>query len=219
MAGDDDGGRAGDAASDGHALAEEEQLEAVASFVSHDLSNPLGIADMYLDFARDTGEAEDFDAVEESLDRMDEMIETLVTYLRGCKPVEETEPVDVGAAARRVSGRVNGATVDVAAATTVEADPERLEELLEQLVDNAVEHGGENVTVRVGGTDDHFFVADDGPGIPADRRADVFELGHTTTENGSGVGLAIVERFAAVHGWDVSVAESESGGTKILVEG
>jgi len=50
-------------------------------------------------------------------------------------------------------------------------DRSRLRQLLENLLRNAVEHGGENVTVTVGNLPDGFYVADDGPGIPPDRQA------------------------------------------------
>ncbi|ELZ45270.1 histidine kinase [Halorubrum californiense DSM 19288] len=70
------------------------------------------------------------------------------------------------------------------------------------------------VRVSVGGTDDGFYVADDGPGIDPDQRGAVFEPGHTTAPDGTGFGLAIVDRIAAAHGWDVSVTESREGGAR-----
>lgn len=70
------------------------------------------------------------------------------------------------------------------------------------------------VRVRVGRADDGFYVADDGPGIDPEQRDDVFEPGHTTAPDGTGFGLAIVERIAEAHGWTVSVTESEAGGAR-----
>ena len=55
------------------------------------------------------------------------------------------------------------------------------------------------------------FIEDDGPGIPPEERERVFEKGNTTREDGSGFGLAIVERIVDAHGWDVRVAESDGG--------
>jgi hypothetical protein len=63
------------------------------------------------------------------------------------------------------------------------------------------------VTVTVGTLGDGFYVADDGPGIPEDERERVFEAGYSTTESGSGFGLAIVERVADAHGWSVHVRQ------------
>ncbi|GAB6862197.1 hypothetical protein JCM17092_22860 [Haloplanus litoreus] len=89
--------------------------------------------------------------------------------------------------------------------------------------DDAVEHSStgnqSDVTVTVGGLADGFFVADDGPGIPADEREVVFDAGYSTGLDGTGLGLQIVERVADAHGWDVSVADSADGGTRIEITG
>jgi signal transduction histidine kinase len=73
--------------------------------------------------------------------------------------------------------------------------------------------------VRVGALDDGFYVADDGPGVPPDDREHVFESGYSTSEDGTGFGLAIVEEIASAHGWDVDVVESEDGGARFEVTG
>ena len=84
----------------------------------------------------------------------------------------------------------------------------------------AVENGG-GVTVTIGDIDDvsGFYVADDGPGIPEDERDTVFEASYSTASEGTGFGLAIVADIAAVHGWDVSVTDSESGGARFEITG
>jgi len=59
-----------------------------------------------------------------------------------------------------------------------------------------------------------FYVADDGSGIPADDREQVFEHGYTTADEGTGFGLAIVDSIADAHGWEAAVAESDTGGAR-----
>jgi signal transduction histidine kinase len=73
-----------------------------------------------------------------------------------------------------------------------------------------------DVTVRVGAlsAEPGISVADDGPGIPADAREDVFEPGYTTSETGTGFGLAIVAEIAAAHGWRVRCTEAADGGAR-----
>jgi len=78
--------------------------------------------------------------------------------------------------------------------------------------------GDDRLIVRVGPTDDGFYVADDGPGIPADERDAVFESGYTTRKNGTGYGLAIVQQVAEAHGWSVQLAESSDGGARFEFE-
>jgi signal transduction histidine kinase len=77
------------------------------------------------------------------------------------------------------------------------------------------------VTVTVGelADCDGFYVADDGPGIPADERETVFESGYSTAADGTGFGLSIVEEIASAHGWAVRVTDSAEGGARFEVAG
>jgi signal transduction histidine kinase len=59
-----------------------------------------------------------------------------------------------------------------------------------------------------------FYVADDGPGIPPEKREEVFEYGYTSSPDGTGFGLAIVTDLAGAHGWLVDLAKSASGGVR-----
>ena len=95
----------------------------------------------------------------------------------------------------------------------------RLQQLLENLLRNAIDHAGSAATVTAGRTEDGFFVADDGPGIPPDRRETIFEAGHSTRDGGTGLGLVIVQEVAEAHGWSLSVSESESGGAHFEITG
>ncbi|SEO85765.1 Histidine kinase-, DNA gyrase B-, and HSP90-like ATPase [Halorientalis persicus] len=90
--------------------------------------------------------------------------------------------------------------------------------------DDTVKPSDADLRVRVGSFTDGdltgIFVADDGTGIPTDDHERVLEDGFSTSEHGTGLGLSIVSDIAAGHGWDVRVADSESGGTRIeLVTG
>ncbi|PSP58184.1 hypothetical protein BRC72_06185 [Halobacteriales archaeon QH_7_66_36] len=68
--------------------------------------------------------------------------------------------------------------------------------------------------VRVGLLDSGFYVADDGTGIPEANRAQVFRGGFSTARDGIGFGLALVREIAEVHGYDVTVTESDDGGAR-----
>jgi PAS domain S-box-containing protein len=198
-----------------------ERLEELASVVSHDLRNPLNVAQGRAKLARDGSDSVHLDAVVHALDRMEALVDDLLTLAREDGAVEGTEPVDLR---RAVEGCWR--TVDTARATlitdtgrVVRADSIRLQQLLENLLRNAVEHGGDGVTVRVGDLPDGFYVADDGPGVPLEARERVFQSGYSTREDGTGLGLAIVREVALAHGWTVTVTESADGGARFEVTG
>ncbi|WP_255767428.1 sensor histidine kinase [Haladaptatus halobius] len=88
--------------------------------------------------------------------------------------------------------------MEIATERVVHAEPTRIKQLLENLFRNAIEHGGEDVIVRVAdidSTDDSargFYVADDGTGISETKRETVFEAGYTTQRNGIGLELTFI---------------------------
>ena len=191
------------------------ELETFTSVVSHDLRNPLSVARGRVELARERYDDEHLEHAARAHDRMEERIEQLLTLARNGERVTDTEPVDLRAAVDDCWAGIatDDATVAVDADLTVEADRERLVQLLENLVRNSLEHGGAEVAVTVGELDDGpgFFVGDDGPGIPADVRDEVFEPGFTTDPDGTGFGLGIVSRIADAHGWTVNAVEGAAG--------
>jgi signal transduction histidine kinase len=153
---------------------------------------------------------------------MRELIEDLLTLAREGDAVSEAEPLDLEPTALSCWHAVETAeaTLEVTADGTIYADESRVRQLIENLINNAVAHGGPAVTIEVGDTGDSgFYVADDGPGIPPEQREAVFESGYTTTDGGTGFGLAIVKEIAAAHDWSVSVTESDAGGARFEFTG
>ncbi|MDS0295823.1 PAS domain S-box protein [Halogeometricum luteum] len=201
-----------------------DRLDEFASMVSHDLRNPLSVANGYLELAREDGDPEKFDRVESALDRMDRIVGDLLYLARENEQIRELEPVDLEEAVRRAWETIDGADGEATLAVAdglgvITADSNRLAQLLENVFRNSLDHAGPAVSVRVVPTDDGFAVEDDGPGIPPERREEVFEQGYTTHREGTGFGLAIVKQIAEGHGWTVSVTESEAGGARIEMGG
>ena len=198
-----------------------EQLEDFASIVSHDLRNPLNVATGRLELLQDEYQSEHTAQIETALERMEALIDDLLTLAQHGDGVAETESLGLEQVVQQCWRTVETgeATLVVDEDRVIEADENRLQQLFENLVRNAIEHGGETVTITVGGTDDGFYVADSGRGIPEDERADIFEPGHTTATNGTGFGLSIVEQIVEAHGWSVDVCESESGGARFEISG
>jgi len=195
-------------------------IDHVASVVSHDLRNPLDVAKARLEAGRELGGDEHFEHVAQAHERMERIIQDVLTLARGDDVVNPSEPVDLGAVAECAWETVDTerATLSVADdLPTAVADPDRVTRLFENLFRNSVEHGGTAVSITVGRREDGFYVADDGPGIPAAERERVLDPGYSSDDHGTGLGLAIVARIADCHGWSVEATDSDGGGARIDV--
>ena len=192
------------------------RLEEFAGVLSHDLRGPLNVVTGSLALARETGRESDFDRAESGLERMETLIADMLELSRHGSVVERTEPVSLDALSATVWADLDAedATLD-AASGTVDAAPDRLRQLLENLLSNALDHGGPAVDVSVGPLPrGGFYVEDDGPGVPAAERERVFQRGYTTADDGVGWGLVVVEHIATAHGWAVSLDEAGTGGAR-----
>jgi PAS domain S-box-containing protein len=211
-----------------------ERLEEYSATVSHDLRSPLSVASGWLDIAMDEGSTEYLEKADEALDRMGQLITDLRALGRYGQTVEGMTELDLGAVASEAWANVEtgAATLRIESGLdTIGGEHGRLLQLFENLFRNAVEHGSTggqpgaddtaeqsdpSVTVRVGPLDggSGFYVADDGPGIPAEERENVFEFGYSTRPDGTGIGLAIVEAVADAHGWGLDLVDAEGGGAR-----
>jgi PAS domain S-box-containing protein len=201
---------------------QKEQLEEFASVVSHDLRNPLNVAQGRAELLETDCESEHLGPVVESLERMEEIISDTLTLAREGQAVSDTESIAlvdfVGKCWKNV--RTDEATIKIEDKVTIRGDRSRLQHVCENLFRNAIEHGGADVTVRIGRIDDRgIYVEDTGPGIPEDARETVFEPGHTSASGGTGFGLTIVKRIAEAHGWQVEIASGTDGGARFEFTG
>lgn len=156
-----------------------------------------------------------------ALERTEAIITDVLERTRHGAGVDEVESLDLSATIETCWRQVPTAQATLVCETTqrIEADEGRLKQLLENLLRNAVEHAGSEVTVTIGDLKNGFSVADDGPGIPNDERYAVFETGYSTTYDGTGFGLNIVQEIVTAHGWEITVTDSESGGAQFEVTG
>ena len=224
-----------------------DRLEKFAGLVSHDLRNPLNVAAGRLELARanvdDADALDELDRIGDAHDRMEELIDDLLALARQGRTVDELESVPLADAAAQAWRTVDTADATLAPpdeSLAVEADPERLRTLLENLFINSVEHGStdgraapdgsveggdadsasapDGVTVRVGALADGFYVADDGVGFDLDP-AEATEYGTSSDPEGTGFGLAIVREIAAAHGWAFDAVDGDGARFEFRTDG
>jgi two-component system phosphate regulon sensor histidine kinase PhoR len=214
----------------------ERTREEFVANVSHELRTPLslikGYVETLLDGARDNPEvAERFlKIIERNAQRLDLLIQDLLTIsaLESEKIKLNLQPVELRTLAEKVltdlhakAENKNVELVNEVPELTANGDVNRLDQVLANLVDNAIKYGRAEGSVRVGGEklDDgrlEIFVRDDGPGIPAESLDRVFERfyrvdkARSRDQGGTGLGLSIVKHIVQAHGGEVRV-ESELG--------
>jgi signal transduction histidine kinase len=163
----------------------------------------------------------------EDVGRLRRLVEDLMEISRLDAGAEAVQPkaVDLAAAvaavvrARGWDGRVK---LD-AEKTIATTDPRRLERIVANLVGNALEHGGDDVTVRIGRDETHAFVeiADQGPGISAEHMPHLFERFYKADPSrsgpGSGLGLAIAQENARLLGGEIAVRSEPGKGARFTL--
>ena len=197
--------------------------------LAHDFRTPLTVITGQLELlARTQPDAAEALAAARRLDRtMADLLSAARIEAGALAP--RLEPVDlvdaVGAACSGLSlppGLQLARTIP-ADLPFVAADPVLLNQILANLLDNALRHAARQVTIGAGRTDDAVIltVDDDGPGIPATDRATAFErfmrLDGTDRTQGSGLGLAIVKGFAEAMGMTVAITDAPAGGARVAL--
>jgi PAS domain S-box-containing protein len=198
-----------------------ERLEEFASVVSHDLRSPLNAAGLQLTLAQQECDSDHLEAVGRAHDRMNDLIEDVLTLAREGQTVTEVTEVPLDSLFESCWEHLQTgpATKVVDTDQTVLADRPRLQRLLENLIRNALEHGAEDATVRLGELPDGFYIEDDGKGIPEERREKIFEAGYSESDRGTGFGLSICRQIAEAHQWEIETAESQTGGARFEITG
>jgi signal transduction histidine kinase len=212
------------------AAARERQLLADAS---HELRTPLAHLQMEIDLALSRERTREelqvaLRHLRSETERLTRLANDLLLIARaggGQLPLRRTQ-VDLAEIAEQARARFAGAAaaadrridLDIRDGARVVADPDRLSQALDNLIDNALRYGAGTITVRClpnGGKHVAIHVLDLGPGFPADFVARAFDRFATAsssrTNDGTGLGLAIVEAIVLSHGGRVGAANREAG--------
>ncbi|WP_418282604.1 GAF domain-containing protein [Halorubrum sp. DTA98] len=123
--------------------AQNTRLERFADVLSHDLRNPLTVAQGRLQLARESSDSPHHAAIGRAHDRIETLIDDLLTLARNGEAVDDPEPIELRRLVTQCWNTVetDAAELRVLTDATIEADPNRLRQLIENLIRNSVEHG------------------------------------------------------------------------------
>jgi two-component system sensor histidine kinase BaeS len=210
--------------------------------IAHELRTPLSVIRANLDALNDGVyplTRENLTPIRGSAELLDRLIEDLRTLelADAGKLALETSDVDAFRLMQRSAARFSphadehAQRIEIRPAENlppVKADLQRLEQILGNLIDNALRHtpdGGEIILGADHGPDSiRITVEDSGPGIPADSLERIFERfyrvdsGRARTEGGSGLGLAIARKLAEAHGGSLTAENRAGGGARFILK-
>ena len=214
------------------------QFERQGQFIAdaaHELRTPLAVltARVELGLRSQAPQVwrETLEDAAQSTDKLTHLANQLLSLARvenGARAVAEggAELLDLSQLARELGmamaplahARGIALALEAEAPVWVKGEPTLLNELLSNLVDNALAHTpkGGNVILRVTAPCE-LEVEDDGPGIPPEEREKVFERFYRRGVQGTGLGLAIVGEICRAHLAEISLHDGEKGGLKVRV--
>jgi len=202
-----------------------EQRTIMLAGVSHDLRTILTRFRLGLAFLGDGPKVE---PLKQDVAEMQRMLEAYMAFVSGDggEKAEDTALTDLIGTAARLSERGRGQVrVDLPEGLTARVKPNAFGRLLGNIIGNAARHA-KQVAISAGVTEHMLTVTidDDGPGIPADQRADAFrpfvrlDNARNLDETGTGLGLAIALDIARAHGGDLKLDDSAMGGLRAIVQ-
>lgn len=217
----------------------ETERKAMIADIAHELRTPLTIMRGRLEALEDglasfdTGEVQNLHRQVLLLSRLVDDLRTLSLAEAGRLPVEKRS-TDVSQLAakvlssfeKRAQERAVRLELNAPEALLAEVDPDRIAQVLGNLLDNALryapEHGWVQLSLTLCGQSVEFRVSDSGPGLPQEVRERIFDrffrfdVG-TRAQGGSGLGLAIVKSLVQLHGGTVTAANASTGGAEFRV--
>jgi two-component system, OmpR family, osmolarity sensor histidine kinase EnvZ len=201
-----------------------EQRTAMLTGVSHDLRTILTRFKLQLALS---GSKPDIEGLNQDVNDMQAMLEGYLAFARG-EGLEDPGRFDLGAYFEKLGDeaklRKRKLTATLAGASEIHVRPNAFSRLLSNLVGNAFRYA-RNIEVRATHSRGTLRVVidDDGPGIPADKREEVFkpfvrlDNARNLDGSGTGLGLSIARDIARSHGGDIRLEDSPLGGLRVVV--
>ena len=203
------------------------ELNIAAAGLAHETRNPLniirGLAHMISKQQECSPEIQRKSReIMDEADRVTAQLNEFINYSRPRELRRTAVPLAtiIGEVVRALSGDVEEKKIHlqvVPEALTVHADEQLLRQALFNLLLNAIQavpNGGEIVVQaeKAGAGEAKLEIRDNGPGVPAERREEIFKPYFTTNENGTGLGLAVVQQIVLAHEWEIQCLANQPQG-------
>ncbi|OPY34534.1 MAG: sensory histidine kinase AtoS [Methanomassiliicoccales archaeon PtaU1.Bin124] len=198
-------------------------LDLINRILVHDTVNQLSIISGNLDLYKINGKEENLARMDNAIRNMDSLVQRMKRMMRAINEPLDLKAVDVRAMAERVRNnhQVSGFSINIIGECTAMAD-ESLENVLDNLVGNAIRHSGGNVAEIILKKTDlgcTIEVADNGKGMPPELKGTMFQLGtKSRSSKGMGYGLFLVKRLVERFGGSISVFDNAPSGTRFIIE-
>jgi two-component system osmolarity sensor histidine kinase EnvZ len=196
--------------------------------VSHDLRTPLSRIRLGLEMLADRSQSELKEGIERDIEDIDVAINQFLDFARLTDSEPMTAEGDLNALVRSIAERYarhgRNVTMTLEALPALALRPLAIQRMIQNLIDNALRHGGGAAEIATGRSGAWAFVdvLDRGPGIPASETDHMLRpftrLDNARGGPGTGLGLAIVDRVARAHGGTVQLLAREGGGLRVRVE-
>ncbi len=203
------------------------EIGELAAVLAHEIRNPLGVMKGNAQVAAERlgSEApEELDLIVEQSSRLERLVNALLDYARPARP--NVRPVDLASLAARTAEMLAPRALEqgvllVTDLDPVEAqvDPDQIQQVLINLLDNALDQSSETVTLSVKKSGNKVVIAveDRGPGIPAEVESKLFYPFVTTKAKGTGLGLAIARRIVQDHSGTILAMNLQGKGARFEV--
>jgi signal transduction histidine kinase len=214
-----------------------QRLAIAARTLAHEVKTPLNALAIHLEVLRHRVRTDDdadaqsqrsLSALDSSVRQVDRLVRDFTDY---SAPVTmERKPIDVAAvlntsleamASTCTAKKINLAAELVPGPWPLQGDATRLRQSFDNLLRNALEaqpDGGEiHVSANKSGNELIVDISDAGPGVPPERRADLFEFGKTTKVGGSGIGLPLSQLIVESHGGSLAYQDRNGSGATFRV--